>query len=100
MNKNSFTARKQLIQSGKKKTREQLIFELLFFGRRKMTAREILRALFPTSDDMNKTRPRLSDMEDDGAVRVCGEKIEGGLPVNVYEANFPIVEKQQLELFA
>ena len=99
IHKNSFASRKQLITTGMKASREQMIFQHLFYGRKKESARTILKALFPLSDDMNKVRPRLSDMEADGSVRVCGLETEGGLPVNVYECNWPAAEKFQQEMF-
>lgn len=99
MHKNSYLARKELIMSGKKKTREQLIFEHLYYGDKQLTMRQLLRALFPFSDDMNKIRPRGCDMVADGALRVCGETLEDGLPVMIVEVNWPVEIRPQMTLF-
>jgi len=49
---------------------------------------------------MNYVRPRLTDMlRDETSIKVVGEKIEGGLPVNVYDVNTPIPVKKQTSLF-
>ena len=99
IHKNSFAARTELIKSGKKETREQMIYNHLYFGRKQMTIRQLLKALYPGSDDMNKVRPRSHDLLTGGALRVCGEAIEGGLPVMVVEVNWPAKAETQQAMF-
>jgi len=97
MHKNSFAARRELIKSGKKKTREQMIFEVYYFHG-KHTDRGVLRRVKPGSDDMNYVRPRISEMIADKILTEDGTAVEFGEPVRIVDIDWPLKEKQQTTL--
>jgi len=65
------------------KSRAQSIFEVLYFGRKELSDREVLKKLKPGSDNINFVQPRLSEMLKSGVLEECGTKRENGRPVRV-----------------
>ena len=76
------------------KTRSQAIFNTFYFGRKELTDREVLRALFPGSDDLNKIRPRVTELTKNGVLEEAGERLEGSLRVRVSRVKFPQTDIQ------
>ena len=100
MHKNSYESRKNLISSGKQKKREDEIFQLLYFGDKQMTIKEMLSILYPGSDNKGLLAPRCTDMTVSeknpyGALKVVSERLEGGNPVSVYGINWPVKPEPQ-----
>jgi hypothetical protein len=56
--------------------RKRLIMDCLKLRRRPLTAREILADLFPGSDDLNRVRPRISEMVKSGDLVEAYEQVD------------------------
>lgn len=74
------------------------MFNSAYFGRKELTDREILKALFPFSDDINKVRPRISELHKEGAFKEVGQKVENGMTVRVSAVAFPVKAEPQVSL--
>ena len=98
MHKNSLEAYREGI-SGTFKSRSQLIFNHLFFGRKQKTDREILHALYPGSDNKGLVSPRCTEMLKDGVLEETGERMEGALRVRILAVKMPVKANQQESLF-
>jgi len=96
MHPNSLEAYKSMINSGKKKSRSQMIFEHFYFGRKQLTDREVLRSLKPGSDNLNFCQPRITELHQNGVLEECGSRIENGMTVRVSRAVMP---ESQVTLF-
>ena len=75
---NSIEAYKQIMFSGSKGGRAQSILKVLDASTVPLADYEVLAALFPHSGDMNKVRPRLSELHQAGI-------LEEGPPVKSHE---------------
>lgn len=98
VHKNSLASYKTGIKDSFK-NRSQQIFEVLYFGRKKMTDYEILQVFKAGSDNRNLIAPRVTGMVDEGVLEEVGTKIEHGRPVRICAVKWLVEEKQQVELF-
>ncbi len=97
MHPHSLEAYREGIKQGFK-TRSQLIFNCLWFDSKELSDREILHKLF-VSDDLNKVRPRISEMLKEGILEECGVKREHGNPVRIVRVKQPVKQEAQGSLF-
>jgi len=71
MHENSTAALREITASGQKKDRTTAILAVFSREYRQLTDRQVLNILFPGSDNLNLTRPRISELLKAGKLREC-----------------------------